>query len=60
MKLTYYIVPKLHEDQPYVVLSHIISKDIDNQTSDQLNTGKSAEDIINIVSTLVNALSVLE
>ena len=43
-----YILPTLQEDQPDVVLLHIGSNDINDQTKDIINTEKLTEDIINI------------
>ena len=36
----------LHEDQPDVVLLHIGSNDINNQTKDKINTEKLTDNII--------------
>ena len=47
-RMNRYILPTLHQDQPDVVLIHIGSKDINNQTKDKINTEKLTEDIINI------------
>ena len=47
-RLNHCILPTLHEDQPDVVLLHIGSNDINNQTKDKIKTEKLAEDIINI------------
>ena len=46
--MNHYILPTLHEVQPDVVLLHIGSNDINNQTKDKINTEKLTEDIINI------------
>ena len=46
-RLNHYILPTLHEDQPDVVLLHVDSKYINNQTKDRINTEKLTEDIIN-------------
>ena len=43
-----YILPTLQEDQPDVVLLHIGSNDINDQTKYIINTEKLTEDIINI------------
>ena len=45
--MNHYILPTLHEDQPDVVLLHVDSKYINNQTKDRINTEKLTEDIIN-------------
>ena len=37
----------LHEDHPDVVLLHIDSNDINNQTNDKIKTEKLTEDVIN-------------
>ena len=47
-RLNHYILPTLHEDHPDVVLLHIGSNDINNQTKDRINTEKLTGDIINI------------
>ena len=44
----------LHEDQPDVVLLHIGSNDINNQTKDKINTEKVTEDTINIGKSCIN------
>ena len=36
----------LHEDQPDVVLLHIGSNDINNQTKDKINTEKLTDNVI--------------
>ena len=46
-RLNHYILPTLHEDQPDVVLLHVGSKYINNQTKDRINTEKLTGDIIN-------------
>ena len=38
--LNHYILPSLHEGHPYVVLPHIGSNGINNQTKDRINTEK--------------------
>ena len=43
-----HILPTLHEDQPDVVLLHIGSNDINNQTKDRINAKKLTGDTINI------------
>ena len=43
-----HILPTLHEDQPDVVLLHIGSNNINNQTKDRINAKKLTGDIINI------------
>ena len=45
----------LHKDQPDVVLLHVGSNDINNQTKDKINTEK-----LTILSTLINFASILE
>ena len=47
-RLNHYILPTLHEDHPDVILLHIGSNDINNQTKDRINTEKLTVDIINI------------
>ena len=47
-RLNHYFQPTLHEDQPDVVLLHIGSNDINNQTKDRINTEKLTGNIINI------------
>ena len=47
-RLNHYILPTLHEDQPDVLLLHICSNDINNQTKDKINIEKQTEEIINI------------
>ena len=37
-RLNHFILPTLHEDQPDVVLLHIASNDVNNQTKDRINT----------------------
>ena len=37
-RLNHFILPTLHEDQPDVVLLHIGSNDVNNQTKDRINT----------------------
>ena len=39
----HYILPKLHEYQPDVVLLHIGLNNVNNQTKDKINTGKLTE-----------------
>ena len=45
---THYSIINLHEDQPDVVLLHIGSDDINNETKGKINTEKLTGDIINI------------
>ena len=52
--LNYYIPPTLHEDHPDVVLLHIGSNDINNQTKDRINTKKLTGDIINISKSCID------
>ena len=52
--MNHYVLPTLHEDQPDVILLHIGSNDINNQTKDKTNIEKSMEDIINIGKCLIN------
>ena len=52
--MNHYVLPKLHEDQPDVVLLHIGSNDLNNQIKDKTNTGKLTEDIINICKSCIN------
>ena len=47
-RLNRYILPTLHENQPDVVLLHIHSNDLNNQTKTEINTEKLAGDIVNI------------
>ena len=47
-RLNHYILPTLHEDHPDVILLHIGSNDINNQTKDRINTEKLTGNIINI------------
>ena len=47
-RLNHYILPKLHEDEPDVVLLHIGSNNINSQTKHKINTEKLTGDIINI------------
>ena len=46
-RFNHYILPKLHEDKPDVVLLHIGSNDINNHTKDKINTEKITEGITN-------------
>ena len=46
-RLNHYILLTPQQDQPGVVLLHIGSNDINNETKDPLNIKKLAEDIIN-------------
>ena len=50
--MNYYILPTLQEDQSDVVLLHIGSNDMNNQTKDKINTKKLTEDITNIGKSL--------
>lgn len=50
----YYNVSTCHEDQPDVALLHISLNDINNQTSNKVNTEKLATDIINISKYCIN------
>ena len=52
--MNHYVLPKLHEDQPDVVLLHIGSNDLNNQIKDKTNTEKLTEDIINIGESCIN------
>ena len=47
-RLNHYILPTLHEDCTEVVLLHVGSNDINNQTKDRINNEKLTGDIINI------------
>ena len=47
-RLNDYILATLHEDHHDIVLLHIGSNDINNQTKDRINTEKLTGDIINI------------
>ena len=47
-RLNHSILPTLHQDHPDVVLLHIGSSDINNQTENRINTEKLTGDIINI------------
>ena len=47
-RFNHYSIINLHEDQPDVVLLHIGSDDINNETEDKINTEKLTGDIINI------------
>ena len=47
-RLNHYILPTLREDQPDVVLPHIGSNHINNQTKDRINTERLTGDIIDI------------
>ena len=51
-RLNYYILPTLQEDQSDVILLHIGSNDINNQTKDKINTKKLTKDITNIGKSL--------
>ena len=53
-RLNHYILPTLHKDHPDVVLLHIGSNDINNQTKDRINTEKLKKDIINICESCIN------
>ena len=46
--MDHYILPTLHEDHPDVVLLHIGSKDMKNQTKDRISTEMLTGNIINI------------
>ena len=52
--MNHYILPTLHEDHPDVILLHIGSNDINNQTKDRINTEKLTGDIINTGKCCVN------
>ena len=52
--MNHYVLLKLHEDQPDVVLLHIGSNDLNNQIKDKTNTEKLTEDIINIGESCIN------
>ena len=52
--MNHYILPKLHKDHPDVVLLHISSNDISNQTKDKINTEKPTGDIISISKSCIN------
>ena len=52
--MNHYILPKLHKDHPDVVLLHISSNDISNQTKDKINTEKPAGDIISISKSCID------
>ena len=54
-RFNHYILPTLHEDHPDVVLLHIGSNHIANQTKDAINTDQLTE----ILSTLVSLVSIL-
>ena len=54
-KFNHYILPTLHENQPDVVLLHVVSNDMNNQTKGKINT----EQLTGILSTLVNLASIL-
>ena len=47
-RLNHYILPTLLEDCTEVVLLHVGSNDINNQTKDRINTEKLTGNIINI------------
>ena len=47
-RLNHYILPTLDKDHPDIVLLHIGSNDINNQTKDRINTEKLTGNIINI------------
>ena len=53
-RLNYSILPTLHQDHPDVVLVHIGSSDINNQTENRINTEKLTGDIINIGKSCIN------
>ena len=53
-RLNYFVLPTLHKDQPDIVLIHIGSNDINNQTKDKINTEKLTEDIINVGKSWIN------
>ena len=58
-RLNHYILPKLHKDQPDVVLLHIGSNDINNQTKDKIDTEKLTGDIINIGKSCIDLVVVI-
>ena len=47
-RLNHYILPTLDKDHPDIVLLHIGSNDINNQTKDRINTEKLTGNIVNI------------
>ena len=53
-RLNHYILPILHEDHPEVVLLHIGSNDINNQTKNGINNEELMGDIINIVKSCID------
>ena len=57
--MNHYILPTLHKDQPDVVLLHIGSNDINNQTKDKIDTEKLTGDIINIGKSCIDLVVVI-
>ena len=57
--MNHYILPTLHKDQPDVVLLHIGSNDINNQTKDKTDTEKLTGDIINIGKSCIDLVVVI-
>ena len=57
--MNHYILPTLHKDQPDVVLLHIGSNDINNQTKDKTDTEKLTGDIINIGKSCIDLVAVI-
>ena len=53
-RLNHYIPSTFQEDHADVVLLHIDSNDINNQTKDRINTEKLTGDIINIGKSCIN------
>ena len=52
--MNHFTLPALREDQPAVVLLHVGSNDINNQTKVKINDEKLTWDIINIVKSCKN------
>ena len=57
--MNHFILPTLHKDQPDVVLLHIGSNDINNQTKDKTDTEKLTGDIINIGKSCIDLVVVI-
>ena len=57
--MNHFILPTLHKDQPDVVLLHIGSNDINNQTKDKIDTEKLTGDIINIGKSCIDLVVVI-
>ena len=53
-RLNHYILPVLHEEHPEVVLLHIGSNDINNQTKNGINNEELMGDIINTVKSCID------